>query len=168
MRFLGWAFLPVLAFAQPVPEQAAKVLKANCTACHGSAMKMSGLDLRSKESVIKGGERGPSIVAGKADESRLMKLVRGTENPAMPPGKKLTPEEIAILEKWINEGATLPDLTKGDDANAALAKMEERPITAEERRWWAFVKPTRHSVPQTQMGGWAKNPVDSFHLCQQE
>ena len=168
MRFLGLALLPLLAFAQAVPEQAAQVLKANCTACHGSAMQMSGLDLRSKESALKGGERGPAVVAGNPSQSRLMKLVLGTENPAMPPGKKLTPQEISILEKWITEGATLPELSSADDAKSALAKMEERPITREERGWWAFVKPVRQAVPQTQTGGWAKNPVDSFLLAKME
>ncbi len=168
MRFCGLVLLPALTFAQGVPEQAAAVLKSNCLACHGSAMKMSGLDLRSTESVLKGGERGAAAVAGKAGESRLMKLVRGEENPAMPPGKKLTANEIEILEKWINEGTKLPDLTKGDDAKAALAKMEERPITAEERSWWAFVKPARQTIPQTATGGWAKNPIDSFLIAKME
>ena len=169
MRFFGLVLLPALTFAQGVPEQAAAVLKSNCLACHGSAMKMSGLDLRSTESVLKGGERGAAAVAGKAGDSRLMKLVRGEESPAMPPGKKLTASEIEILEKWINEGAKLPDLTKGDDdAKAALAKMEERPITAEERSWWAFVKPARQAIPQTATGGWAKNPIDSFLIAKME
>ncbi len=168
MRFYGLVLLPVLTFAQGVPEQAAAVLKSNCLACHGSAMKMSGLDLRSTDSILKGGERGAAAVAGKAGDSRLMKLVRGEENPAMPPGKKMTASEIEILEKWINEGAKLPDLTKGDDAKAALAKMEERPITAEERSWWAFVKPVRQAVPQTATGGWAKNPIDSFLIAKME
>ena len=168
MRFIGLCFLQVLAFSQEVQDQAAAVLKSNCLACHGSAMKMSGLDLRTKESILKGGERGAGAVLGKASESRLMNFVSGKENPSMPPGKKLSSAEIAILERWINEGLNLPDLTKGDDGKAALAKMEERPITTEERNWWAFVKPVHPPVPQTLTGGWAKNPVDSFLLAKME
>ena len=168
MKAIGLIFFTFSLMAQTTPDQAAAVIKSNCTACHGSAMKMSGLDLRSKESILKGGERGPAAVAGNAGGSRLMKLVRGEEQPSMPPGKKLSDSDVAVLERWINEGLDLPDLTKGDDAKAALAKMEERPITEEERSWWAFVKPARQAVPQTQRGGWAKNPIDSFLLAKME
>ncbi len=169
MKAIGLIFVTFSLIGQTTPgDQAAAVIKNNCTACHGSAMKMSGLDLRSKESILKGGERGPAAVLGNAGGSRLMKLVRGEEQPSMPPGKKLSDADVAVLEKWINEGLILPDLTKGDDGKAALAKMEERPITEEERSWWAFVKPTRQAVPQTNQGGWAKNPIDSFLLAKME
>ena len=51
--------------------------------------------------------------------------------------------------------------TKSDDeAKAALAKMEERPILPEERQFWAFRAPVRQPFPS--IG--AKNPVDAFLL----
>ena len=69
----------------------------------------------------------------------------------MPPGKKLPDEQIAALRAWIEEGAPMPapapPLRTEAEAKAALAKMEERPITAEERQYWAFRAPVRTAVP---------------------
>jgi hypothetical protein len=124
---------------------------------------MSGLDLRTRESILTGGEHGPAVTPGNPEKSRLYRAVAGIENPTMPPGKKLTESDIAILRRWIEEGALMPEAAgvsklKDDETAAALAKMEERPITAEERDYWAFRSPVRHPLPI----GNARNPVDAF------
>jgi mono/diheme cytochrome c family protein len=149
-----------LPAAESTPEQAAAVLRKNCAACHGSAMKMSNLDLRTRESILKGGDHGPSIQPGNAEKSRLYRQVAGLENPTMPPGKALPPEQVAVLKRWIDEGAQMPqaEISKEDEEKAELAKMEERPVTDEERQYWAFRAPVRHPVPNVG----AKNPVDAF------
>ena len=41
--------------AEDLPRQAAEILAANCLTCHGAAMKMGELDLRSREAMLKGG-----------------------------------------------------------------------------------------------------------------
>jgi len=86
------------------------ILDANCVACHGAGKVQGGLRLDSYESLMKGGQDGPVIVAGKPDESLL--LVRVTLPPShkqfMPAEGKppLKPEEIAWIKAWIQQGAS--------------------------------------------------------------
>ena len=74
----------------------APILDRHCTKCHAGVRQKSGLDLRSLETILRGGERGPAIIPGKPDESRLIEFLRPDSDPHMPPeGKKqLAPEEI--------------------------------------------------------------------------
>ena len=46
-------------------------LDANCIACHNLAIKENGLNLETVESLLKGGKRGPSVVAKDPDKSLL-------------------------------------------------------------------------------------------------
>ena len=153
--------LSAAATAQTSAEKAVSILQQNCANCHGAALKMSNLDLRTRESILAGGDHGPAIEPGSPDKSRLYRFIAGLENPSMPPGKKLSDEQVAALRTWIQEGAPMPQTAIApvpEAANAALAKMEERPITAEERNYWAFRSPVRAAVP----GNGARNPVDAF------
>jgi hypothetical protein len=45
------------------------------------------------------------------------------------------------------------------------ARAAEKPITAEDRRHWAFVAPTRPEVPRVKEGRWVRNPIDAFILA---
>ena len=82
------------------------IFDSNCSACHSAAARVAQLDLSSRESALKGGDHGPAIVPGKADDSRLYRLVSGLELPGMPlDGNPLSPEQVATIRIWINEGA---------------------------------------------------------------
>jgi hypothetical protein len=75
----------------------------NCFVCHGGTVQRSDLDLRSEESLLKGGASGPSIVPGNAKESLLYQLVTHKREPAMPMGgEKLSAEDVKAIEDWIN------------------------------------------------------------------
>ena len=88
------------------------ILEAKCLACHNVTNKESDLVLENVAAILKGGASGPAVVAGKPDESLIYKLAARTEDPVMPPtpnkaeAKPLTPREVGILRKWIEEGAT--------------------------------------------------------------
>ncbi len=72
----------------------------------------SGFRLDVKALALKGGDnQGPDIIAGKAAESPIVRLVKSRDSDQrMPPeGPGLTTAEIAVLEGWINEGAVWPD-----------------------------------------------------------
>src|SRR5579883_258431 len=154
---LFFLLVPALSYAaDDVSTQAATVLKQNCAGCHGAAMKASGLDVRSREALLTGGERGAAIKPGKPEESRLYRQVAGLDTPSMPPGRKLKPEQIDVLRQWIEAGAELK--APAVEEKVDLSKLEERPITAEERQYWAFVPPKRAEIP----ANGAKNPVDAF------
>jgi mono/diheme cytochrome c family protein len=154
-------------FGRPTPadelsRQAYEILRKNCFACHGAA-RMSGLDLRSRASILTGGERGPAVVPSDLSSSRLLQFVTHEAKPTMPPGQRLSDADIAILRRWIEGGArfdgVIPDSGGAlDEAKRAeLAKLEERPITAEERGFWAFQPPRRKAPPNPRL-----HPVDAF------
>ena len=82
------------------------LLESRCLKCHGGAKKKGGLDLRSVGSILKGGEAGPAVVAGRPDESLLYELVQPGADPHMPPkGDPLTSNEIGLLRVWIESMA---------------------------------------------------------------
>src|SRR6202035_3452729 len=108
MATLSLASALVLAAAdKPVSftKDIEPVLQGSCWKCHGSAIQLSKLDLRTREAALKGGEKGPAIVPGKAEESKLYRLFSVREKPAMPMDGKLTADQISIIKEWINQGA---------------------------------------------------------------
>jgi mono/diheme cytochrome c family protein len=137
------------------------ILQHNCATCHG-AIRTSGFDVRSRETAMRGGDHGVAIVPGNAEQSRLYRRVAGLEQPAMPFERSpLTPEQIAALKAWIDQGAqwdaTPADATAG--ANA-LAALENTPVPPAARNYWAFKLPVQSPVPV--VSSQAKHPVDRF------
>jgi hypothetical protein len=131
---------------------------------------MAGLDLRSRESILKGGDTGPALVPGHAADSLIYKRVTGELTPKMPmaPVPALTNSELALLKNWIDQGAkwdapaTVITTAPGDKPNASYAEYKERVITDEMRHWWAFQTPVRHTPPAVSPERWSKNPIDMF------
>ncbi len=82
------------------------ILETHCVECHGGKHQESGLDMRTREGLLKGGDWGPGFVPGKSAESQLMSLVRHEDEPFMPEDKPKLPEDvIAALAAWIDAGA---------------------------------------------------------------
>ncbi|MCB1090664.1 MAG: hypothetical protein KDL87_03985, partial [Verrucomicrobiae bacterium] len=94
-------------------------LRANCLACHNSTKAKADLILESPKDMLKGGETGPAIEPGKGDNSLLFTTAAHIEEPTMPPAnnkskaKDLTPDQLALLKLWIDQGA------KGDAVSTA-------------------------------------------------
>jgi len=158
--------LPYGRGSEPTPEQAKfftekvrPVLKENCYSCHSHAAKKSrgGLMLDARESLLKGGDTGPTIVPGKPDDSLLLKSVRHHDDaPAMPPRGHLTGEQIKTLAEWVKLDAPWPG---GGEKIAPRPKA----ITDEDRKHWAFQPLAKVSAPsRSRLGG---NEIDSFILA---
>jgi mono/diheme cytochrome c family protein len=103
------------------------IFQAKCLACHGAAA-MGKLDLRTPESVLKGGESGPVVMPGAADKSLLIDKVVTQQ---MPPGKvKMTDAEIDIVRNWINKELAPPaEATAEVSGIEALAIFQARCVT---------------------------------------
>jgi hypothetical protein len=112
---------------------------------------MSGLDLRQRESTLKGGKRGPAIKPGQPDESLLYQAAAHLGELKMPPGSTspLPAEDLQVLKKWIADGAAWP--------SAASVRAEPT--------WWAFKPPRRPAVPSLGSNSGAGNPIDAFILA---
>ena len=94
------------------------LLKSECYKCHSheSGKSKGGLMLDSVRSMLKGGGSGPAVIPGSPQKSLLVQTVkRLDEDEAMPPKKELTKAQIALFEKWIQDGAHGPKSEVGED-----------------------------------------------------
>ena len=87
-------------FGQVLP-----ILQAKCQICHNSGTKLGGWDASSYESVMKGGEHGPVVIAGDVTKSLLAQLLQGASGQIMPPSGGLPNEDIQVILDWIAAGA---------------------------------------------------------------
>lgn len=89
------------------------IFENKCYSCHQGGKTKGKLKLDSLAHALKGGkEDGPGIVPGDAlDSAIFLRVTDEDEDYVMPPkGDKLTKDEIAVLEKWINKGAHWPEM----------------------------------------------------------
>ncbi len=136
------------------------LLKAHCFECHGEGTKLKGgLDLRLRRTMAEGGKSGPALVPGKPADSLLTQRVRSQE---MPPGKrKLTKDELAVLERWIAGGAVV-----------VRAEPKTLPVgfspSPEELAHWSFQPILRPTLPATTHVPLVRSPIDAFVLAKLE
>ncbi len=117
------------------------IFRAHCFDCHGATEELEGeLDLRQVRLMKQGGSSGPAIELGKPASSLVLTRVEAGE---MPPGEvKVSPEEMQILRRWIEQGAATAR-PEADTIETGLG------VTPEERAHWAY-QPIRDkiAVPQ--------------------
>jgi len=133
------------------------ILKSHCLKCHGEGKVKGGLDLRSMAAILSGGDTGPGIVAGKPQDSIL---IRRIESGDMPPPKqgKLDKKHIDTLRRWIREGA----LAKNNSSATEEAIVR---IGADERNFWAFQSPKRPALPKVKSDTRVRTSIDAFVLA---
>ena len=132
-------------------DQIQPIFQKSCLPCHNVGLKQGGLDLSTRESMLRGSEHGPVVSPGKPDDSQLYKVVAHVTEPGMPfKGKKLPDADLARIAEWIKAGA---------DYGEAAADPDGVNLT-EVRKHWAFRSPVRPAVPQTKLP--AVNPIDAF------
>ena len=135
------------------------IMERSCWNCHGAAAQLSDLDLRTREGALEGGSRGPALVPGRAEDSRLFRMVSGLDQPAMPmSGDALTAGELEAVRAWIDGGAHW-DTAAATSAADARAALEGGGLPPEAREYWAFQRPVRAPVPAA---GEYAHPVDRF------
>lgn len=142
------------AVAAPVFEKDVRpILKAHCFHCHGEdGEKKAELDVRLARFLLKGGESGPVIVAGKPAGSHLLDLLKKGE---MPKEKaRLSDKDIATIEAWILAGA--PTARPEPETLGP-----EHQFTDEERSWWSLQPIRRPEVP-AKKDPREQNPIDAF------
>lgn len=126
-------------------KQVRPVLVRRCHSCHSASRQFGNLRLDSRDTALKGGSRGPALIAGNAEQSLLITAVKRAGALKMPPDEPLTAQEVAALERWIAAGAPWP------------AETGTKP--AANQKHWAFepVRPVEVPVvPNT------THPVDRF------
>ena len=124
------------------------ILSDKCFQCHGPGTQAATLRL-DLEDGAKHELRGKryAIVAGDPATSQLVARVTATNPQIRMPRSQggaaaadpLSPREIALLTRWIEQGATW-------------------------QKHWSFIPPTRPAVPVVKDAKWVRNPIDAFVL----
>lgn len=138
------------------------VLVEHCYECHAAGAKIvqGGLHVDSRDGLLKGGDSGPALVPGKADESLLLDSLH-YETYEMPPKGKLPDAVIRDFETWIAMGA--PDPRKENEA------VKKRGVDiAAGRKHWAFQPIADPALPPVSNKEWPLDPVDHFLLAKLE
>jgi hypothetical protein len=141
------------------------ILAEHCFSCHGPEKQKSGLRLDQKSSAFKGGESGgPALVAGRSAESELIKRLNSPDPEVRMPKKSepLRPEQIALLKRWIDEGAHWFDGLAGGPVR------QQSEITEEDRKFWAFQPVRSIEPPKVNNQDWPRRAIDRFILAKLE
>jgi hypothetical protein len=123
-------------------EQIRPILNKKCLACHGGVKKSGGFSLLFEEEALGKTKSGkPAIIPGDADASEFIKRLRHPDPDQRMPqdADPLSDEEVALLTKWVNQGA----------------KWETH---------WAYIAPNPDLTPPKVNSDWTRNGIDQFVL----
>ena len=125
------------------------ILSDNCLACHGfdSVKRKADLRLDSAEGAMAIHKGHQAVKPGELEASELWHRINAADPKVkMPPpdsGKKLKPEQIALLRRWIEAGAVY-------------------------QKHWAFEPPVRPELPVVAHAQWPRDDIDRFILAKLE
>src|SRR5215475_8954314 len=112
----NWVAICAACCAWPTPAQvnttapeAVSLLRANCSPCHSLQNRSSGLSVDSRAEILQGGNRGPAIKVGASADSLLVQAIEQKGELKMPPGRRLSDAQIAVIRAWIEQGMNWPD-----------------------------------------------------------
>ena len=148
------SFLPFLLTLSPLAglakidfnAQIRPLLTKNCTTCHGGVKKAGDVSFLYREDVLGKGKSGrPVVVPGSPQESEMIRRLKTSDpDDRMPPPdhhpEPMAPSDMALFEQWVSEGAEWGD-------------------------HWAFVKPTKPSLPKISDPAWPTSDLDHFVLA---
>ncbi|WP_461509125.1 PSD1 and planctomycete cytochrome C domain-containing protein [Rhodopirellula baltica] len=126
----------------------------HCIQCHGETEQEGGLKLTSLDALLAGGDSGPAIVPGNADDSLILEALR-FESFEMPPAGKLDDPVVKGFASWIKAGAPWPE-------DLILTPMPI--ITEDDRDWWCYQPIADPVVPDVDDDSWCRNEIDRFVL----
>jgi hypothetical protein len=122
------------------------IFNQNCTSCHGGVRQKNGVSFIFREEALGTGKSGRrTIVPGDPGASELIARVSSKGPDVRMPyhAPPLPPEQIALLRRWIQEGAQWTD-------------------------HWAFVAPKPQPLPTVKRTDWVRQPLDRFILARLE
>ena len=128
---LWGASVPVSVQSQEAPRQRSvdfgrdirPIFEQSCYSCHSGSNPRAQLRLDVGALALKGGKSGPLLVPGNSGNSLLMARLKGEGGqPQMPMAGFLFDEEIALVARWIDQGAEWPDA----DSSVLFAQVPER------------------------------------------
>jgi cytochrome c553 len=148
------------------------LLITHCYGCHSKSANASkgGLRLDTRDATLRGGKSGPAVVPGDLDSSLLVRAVRYHDvDFQMPPDGKISDDEIALLERWVEMGAPDPRVDKPAAAGGASPGTDHR-WTAEDiargrANHWAYQPVAAHTPPAVADAAWSATAIDAFLMA---
>ncbi|MEM7698014.1 MAG: PSD1 and planctomycete cytochrome C domain-containing protein [Verrucomicrobiota bacterium] len=143
---VGWACAePLVLDPVDFARDIRPILNAKCTGCHGGVKQAGGVSFVYRDQVIdyEGKSGLPVVVPGNIDESEMLFRITlpSDDDEVMPPVEDhpegLTDEEVALITRWIEEGASW-------------------------KQHWSFEKPERPELPTLSEAYEAIEPIDFF------
>ncbi|WP_395751918.1 PSD1 and planctomycete cytochrome C domain-containing protein [Prosthecobacter sp.] len=133
------------------------ILVKRCYECHSveAGKSKGGLLIDSRDSILKGGDSGPALVAGDPDKSHIIESVRyQNQDLQMPPKGAMPAAEVKALEEWIKMGAPDPReaVISGKPSAPRIIDLKEG------AKHWAFRPISQPPVPKADVA----NPIDAF------
>src|SRR5436190_21540977 len=146
------------ASAQPVDyvREVKPLLAARCYTCHGALKQKGGLRIDTVLAMKEGGDHGAIVHSGKPNESLLIKHLLGNGVKRMPPeadGEALMADQIALLKRWVEQGANGP--------------KDEKP-EPDPSDHCAYRVPVRPPTLKVKDADWMRNPIDAFIAAEHE
>jgi len=79
------------------------ILMGSCWECHGGEKISREFDVTTYSSLMKGSRKGPQVIPGDGANSGMVISMANGKMPKQ--GRKMLPEEIELIQRWIDEGA---------------------------------------------------------------
>ena len=143
-------FLPRARGSEPPPvdfnRDIRPIFNSQCITCHGGVKQAAGVSFSYREQALGKGKSGrPIVVPGSPGASELIARVTSHDPEVRMPlhGAPLSSQQIALLRRWIKEGAVW-------------------------QNYWAFVPPKPQSLPAVKQSSWVRQPLDRFILARLE
>ncbi len=128
------------------------ILSRNCASCHAGEKPAGDLAVADLSSLLAGGQHGPAIRPGAADESLLVEYLRGQRTPKMPLGGEISSADLLELVEALNAMEPVQDDLEGSRRVGT----------------WPYAKPVRSAPPAVTAATWVRNPIDAFVLARLE
>ena len=137
------------------------IFVAHCAKCHSrmTGETEGGLSFDSKADFL---TAEGVAVAGRPDESLIVKVLRYDGDPQMPPDGKLPAAAIATIEEWVRRGLPWPD-----DGKAA-GPVEAFDIASRKAAHWCWRAPMVVPTPKVEDAQWCRSDIDRFVLARLE
>lgn len=127
-------------------QQIRPIFNTKCITCHGGIKKSGNFSLLFREEALAKAKSGKyAIVPGHADDSELVKRLLTSDPELRMPLEHpaLSENEIALIKKWIDQGAEWED-------------------------HWAYIAPDRTITPPSVGGSFPQNGIDNFIVARLE
>jgi cytochrome c553 len=145
------------------------ILVNRCYNCHSDAFKEAGgLRVDIGIAIFTGGNDGPVIVPGDPEKSLLIERIKSDDAKKRMPQEStesLPAEEVAILEKWIRDGAAWPDETEKLPQTPARIAANYAKLRLHHWSWQPLTDP---AVPRVENTAWSDSNIDRFVLAKLE